>query len=418
MSMNYFGGGPLRLVRVGAVAVSLIALTLGANAAPPQMLALELQEGKLAGPGSEMIRSELAKAQFILFGEEHGFADSPIILRAIAREARPLGFKYHVVEVGPLSTRMIRETLSRDGIQGLHKIVHEVPLGIPFLCLKDDAELASDFLGQDSKGTPFLWGVDQEFIGSPQFHLKRLVEIAPDEAARAAAAKVLAEEKDAAEKVDQKRFLMSSFRETDFDALAAPFKGHEEAQNIIAELKESAAIYQLWMSGRNYENNARRARLLAKNFLAAYKSAADPQPKVVFKMGLEHVALGTTGVNTIDLGTLTSSMAWLNGQTALRIAFLPAGGQVAGFSPKPGNPVSVQAYERKEVTELFSSIGLDAAALPKEGWALVPLEPVRQALDNKGLNALKPFSRFVLVGYDYVITTAAAKPGVSLYEGK
>jgi hypothetical protein len=31
------------------------------------------------------------------------------------------------------------------------------------------------------------------------------------------------------------------------------------------------------------------------------------------------------------------------------------------------------------------------------------------------MNALKPFSRFVLLGYDYLITTADAKPGVSLY---
>jgi hypothetical protein len=46
---------------------------------------------------------------------------------------------------------------------------------------------------------------------------------------------------------------------------------------------------------------------------------------------------------------------------------------------------------------------------------VVPLEPIRQALDNKGMNALKPFSRFVLLGFDYLITTADAKPGVSLY---
>jgi hypothetical protein len=134
-----------------------------------------------------------------------------------------------------------------------------------------------------------------------------------------------------------------------------------------AELKESGAIYQLWMSGRNYENNARRARLLAKNFLAAYKSAAEPQPKIVFKMGIEHVALGTTTVNTIDLGTLGTSVARANGQTALRIAFLPMGGQNTVFAPKTGNPATVQTYESKEVKEFCSSIGLDAATLSKGG---------------------------------------------------
>src|SRR3954447_25807984 len=114
---------------VVAAIIALAACLSSTFAASPQTLGLEVKDGKLAGPGAEMIRGELAKAQFVLWGEEHGFADSPIVLRAIAREAKSLGFKYHVVEVGPLSTRMIRETLSRDGVPGLHKIVHEVPLG-------------------------------------------------------------------------------------------------------------------------------------------------------------------------------------------------------------------------------------------------------------------------------------------------
>lgn len=418
MSMDNTRGISSRFVRLRAASIALVAMAGIVQASPPQTLALELKEGKLAGPGAEMIRGELAKAQFILFGEDHGFADSPLLLRAIAREARPLGFKYHVVEVGPLSTRMIRETLTRDGISGLHKLVHEVPLGIPFLSLKDDAELASDFLGADSKGTPFLWGIDQEFIGSPTFHLQRLVEIALNDPAREAAGKLLVEEKEATGKAAQDKFLLTRFHDADFEALAVQFKGQEEAQSIIAELKESAAVYQLWIGGRNYENNARRARLLAKNFLAAYKSAAEAQPKIVFKMGVEHVALGTTTINTIDLGTLATSIARTNGQTALRIAFLPSGGRNTAFTPKPGNPTTVQAYASKEATELFASIGLESASLPKEGWALVPTEPIRQALDTKGIEALKPFSRFVLLGYDYVITTAKANPGVSLYDNQ
>ncbi len=415
MSMNYFSAMGLRYVYLPVMLIGLMATGFAVHAAPPQILALDVKEGKLAGAGAETIRGELAKAQFVLFGEDHGFADSPIVLRAIAREARPLGFKYHVVEVGPLSTRMIRETLTRDGVPGLHKLVHETPLGIPFLCLKNDAELASDFLGADAKGTLFLLGIDQEFIGSPPFHLKRLAEIAPDDKARDAAKKLLAEETEAAEKGAQEKFLMTRFHDADFDGLATAFKGQEEAQGIIAELKESAAIYQLWMGGHNYENNARRARLLAKNFLAVYKSTADPQPKIVFKMGIEHVALGTTTINTIDLGTLATSMARANGETSLRIAFLPMGGENAAFAPKQGNPVTVEKYESKEAADFFAAIGLEPAALPKEGWALVPLEPVRQALDTKGIDALKPFARFVLLGYDYVITTADAKAGVSLY---
>ncbi len=390
-------------------------LSGSALAAPPQLFPLEIKDEHLAGAGADLLRAQLRTAQFILWGEDHGFADSAVLLRALAREARPLGFKYHVVEVGPLSTRMIADTIRRDGPGGLHRLVHEVPLGIPFLSLKNDAELASDFLGHDAKGGPYLWGIDQEFIGSPPFHLQRLKEIAPNDNARTAAQKLLDEEKDAAAKAAQDKFLLVRFHDADFDALAAQFKGEAEAEDSIAQLKESAAIYQLWMSGHNYENNARRARLLAKNFLAAYAKAADPQAKVVFKMGIEHVALGTTTVNTIDLGTLVSSIARMNGRTTLRVAFIPAGGHNLSFAPKPGNPTKLENYESKESMEFFSAIGLDAATLPKESWSVIPLEPIRQSLDNKGIDALKPFSRFLLLGYDYVVTTPDAKAAESLY---
>jgi hypothetical protein len=298
----------------------------------------------------------------------------------------------------------------------LQKLVREVPMGIPFLSLKDDADLASDFLGKDSKGQAFLWGIDQEFIGSPPFHLQQLVALAPNDSARRAASDLLAQEKDAAAKAAQDKFLLSRYHEADFRELAAKFAGVPEAEKIIAELEESAAIYQAWMSGHNYENNTRRARLLARNFLANYRAAADPNPKVVFKMGVEHVSLGTTTVNTVDLGTLVSSIARLNEKSVLRIAFLPIGGQNVAFAPKAGNPTAVQKYESDESKEFFPAIGLDPSMLPKDGWALVPLEPIRQSLDTKGIDGLKRFSRFLLLGYDYVVTTANAKPGQFLYE--
>jgi hypothetical protein len=406
-------------------ALALLALLQSAHAdesapspppAPaPTTYALTVSDGKLGGPGSQVLRSQLPNAQFILFGEDHGFADSPILLRAIAQEARPLGFKYHVVEVGPLSVQMIRDTLKHAGVDGVHKLVHETPLGIPFLSLKDDLLLASDFQGQDAKGAPYLWGVDQEFIGSPPFHLKRLVAIAPNDAARAAAQKLLDAEIAAAATAAQQDFLLVRYTDADFDALAAQFKGNAEAERIIAELKESAAVYQLWMHGKNYENNARRARLLAKNFLTAYNAAADKEPRVVFKMGIEHLTLGTTSINTIDLGTLATEMARIHGKTALRIAFLPTGGHNLAFRPQPGNPATEQVYKGEEAEEFFTAIGIDPGTLARDSWTLVPLEPVRQALDTKGIEKLKPGSRAILIGYDYVITTPDAKAGVSLY---
>src|SRR6185295_2611733 len=186
----------------------------------------------------------------------------------------------------------------------------------------------------------------------------RLVAIAGNDAARAAAQKLLEAEQTAAAKAAQQDFLLVHGSDADFDALAVSFKGNAEAERIIAELKESATVYQLWMHGHNYENNARRARLLARNFLAAYKAAADAEPKIVFKMGIEHLTLGTTSINTIDLGTLVTEMAREHGKNALRIAFLPTGGRHLAFRPKPGNPATEQVYKAEEAAEFFPAIGI------------------------------------------------------------
>ena len=399
-----------------AAALAAFSISGQPASAAPQVFALGIDgHGGLSGPGGEILRARLSDAQFILYGEDHGFADSPIVLRALAHEARTYGFRHLVVEVGPLTTRLVERTLQKDGVPGVHALVHESPLAIPFLSLKEDDELVSDFLGRDAKGQPYLWGVDQEFIGSPAIHLQALVTLAPNAAARAHALQLLTEEKDAAAKGAQDKFLMVRFHDADFDALATEFKGSAEAQTIIAQLKESAAVYQLWMGGHNYENNARRARLLAGNFLADYRAAAEHEPKVIFKMGVEHVALGTTTVNTIDLGTLATSMARANGRSSLRIMFLPMGGHNTAFAPKPGNPTTIEAYDSGEAKVFYAAIGLDRAQLNPTQWTLVPLEPIRQSLDTKGIEALKPFARFALLGFDYVVTTPDAKPATFLY---
>lgn len=387
---------------------------INAAVAAPMTYDVTIESGRLSGPGAKMLRDVLPSAQFILYGEDHGFADSPILLRALARDARDVGFRYHAIEVGRRSTDLVRDALARNGVDGVAALVKDAPLGLPFVSLMDDAALAADFPGKDANGTPFLWGIDQEFIGSPIFHLKTLAELAPNSKAKAEATHLLDTEIAAAAKADQQHFLLVSTPPEKFDALAQLFAGSREALGIIADLKESASIYQAWIGGHNYENNSHRARYLADNFLRYYRSAAEQEPKVIFKMGIEHLGLGTTTINTIDLGTLATTLARVDGRTALRIAFLPTGGKHTAFAPKPGNPTTVEDYKDPDVLDVFASMKLNPERLPKDRWSLVPLEPVRQELDTKGIDALKPFARFVLLGYDYILTTPDAKPGAYL----
>ena len=395
---------------IRTLALAAFALAASPAIAAPQTFALDIQDGRLTGPGAEILRADLPKAQFILYGEDHGFADSAIVLRALARDARPFGFDHLVVEAGPISTAMAGSALAAKGLDGERALLQSAPMGFPFLSLKDDALLASDFLGNDAKGVPYLWGVDQEFILSPSLLLPRLIAMAPNPATRDKLGQMLKDEKAAVVTFDQSKFIMSRYKDADFDALARAFAGRAEALNIIEAMRESAEIYQLWMSGRNYENNARRAELLARNFLSRYRAAAEGTPKIIFKMGAEHTAIGTTTINTVDLGTLASSIARANGMKALRILFLPVGGQDLEMAPKPGQMTQVVPYDSSETKLFFDNLGITAASLPQKGWTLIPLEPIRRQIDNGGIDAMKPEARFLLLGFDYVITTPDAKP--------
>lgn len=402
-------------MRSAGITLAMLLLLAAGSSAAPLTYSLGVSAQGLSGTGAPVLRAAAAQSEFILFGEDHGFADSPVLVRAIARDVRPLGFRRLVVEVGPRSTKLVAETLRHSGMPGVGELVHHDPMGLPFLSLKEDAELASDFLDRDVSGTPALIGVDQEFIGSPMFHLERLVAIAPSDAARAEAQRLLAAESDATRSAAQDRFLLTATDDRGFDTLAVLFKGQAEAEGIIADLRESAAIYQAWMHGHNYANNSLRAGLLARNFLAAYHAARELKPKFIFKMGIEHLGLGTTTVNTDDLGTLTEMLARANGTRALRIAFLPIGGKATGFAPKPGNPTEISPYDPAEWGDIFKVIGIDKAQLSTDGWTLIPLEPVRQALDTNGILKLRLESRFLLLGFDYLITTPDAKPATFLY---
>jgi hypothetical protein len=57
------------------LAIAVLALCSAAQAAPA-LYGLTVDDGKLGGPGADVIRGELPGSQFILYGEDHGFADS------------------------------------------------------------------------------------------------------------------------------------------------------------------------------------------------------------------------------------------------------------------------------------------------------------------------------------------------------
>lgn len=365
----------------------------------------------LSGPGGERIREEMAASQFVMVGEDHGFAEAALLMAALGKEGRDLGFGYYIVETGPFSEDWIANHLRAGGSEALGEALAGRALAIPFLNYREEADAAAAFLEHGE-----LWGVDQEFIASTQIHLGWLAEQADNDEARALVDRWLVSENEAFATGNQGAVMMMNASPEDWSALAAAFAGNEDAIERIDALSQSATIYQYWMAGRGLDNNLDRIELLKNTFLSHYHAALAKDgkpPRALAKLGATHAGRATSSMNTFDLGSLVEGMAAANNMEALHIAFLPLGGQKTSVMPSPEGYFSTRDASAEKLVAALQQAGVDVPAVG-EGFSLIALDPVRRALENDGLAELDRMTRFVLLGFDYLITTHAATPATPL----
>lgn len=393
---------------IRALLVAAFALAASPTFAAPTTYPLGIDKsGKLVGLGANILVADAAYSQFILYGQDEGFADSAIVLRALAREVRPFGFHTLVIEAGTLTTEMVARSLHDRGLAYTTAMLRRAPLAsILTLNTTENLALIADFTRSDP--TSHVWGVDMEAPGAATLLLERLAALAPNATARAAVARWQADQADVS-----KPFMIFTTTGSDFRNMAMHFAGIGEAQRIIAALRVSATVYQMRKQGHFYSGEAGRAGVLRENFLRFYRNAGG-QPGVIALMGGNHLGLGITPNGTLDIGTLATSIAALGGRTALRILFFPAGGPNTDNKMSKVHPYYQEQYDDADPKSFFAAIGVDPSTLGRDRWTLIPLAPIRAALIEKGLDNLPAQIRFFVLGYDYVVTTPAAKPATPI----
>jgi hypothetical protein len=398
------------------IVAGLIALWFGHAIAetPARPAVMSFKDGKLEGDGADLLRAELPGAQFILFGEDHGFADSPEIALALAREARPYGVTRHAMEIGPRTDALLTGLLKDGGESELAAFLARRPLAMPFVNMAEDARLADYFVDESGGAGDPLWGVDQEFIGSTLIYLDALVAMAPAPDAAAMARSRLDAEKQAFAEGNMGALMLMAATAEDFRELGAAFADHAGALALIADLADSAEIYALYASGANYASNAARIALMRRQFLEAYRAAPGPAPRALFKFGASHLGRGTGPLNTFDLGSLTEGIAAANGLDVLHIAFIPLQGQQTITNPAAGSVFEVIDYRSEDIAALLLAAGISEESIPTDGYAVIPLEEIRLRLEQGGLAALSGDNRFLLLGYDYLVTTRGCRPATPL----
>ncbi|MCE2841276.1 MAG: hypothetical protein ACK564_02570 [Novosphingobium sp.] len=373
--------------------------------APVEVLPLEITIEGLGGAGGERLRGELSDVQFVAVGEDHGFAEPPRLAAALGQElARTKGAPVqHAVEVGPHGTRHVASVLRGPGLAGLDAIVDDQPSVMPFLSNLDDAALALPYAR-----TGRLWGIDQEFIGSGPMLYALLAARTRDAELRRTLGTWRDADRAALAAGQFNKVSLSTLTPADFARLRQGFSRDPEALRMIEALAESARIYQYNEAERYFENNDERRRLMAAYFLARYRATKGPPPRVLFKMGAYHLGRGITPTSVFDLGSLLPGLAAAEGKRSLHIAVVPVAGQVRTIAPGPQGLTKVSAYDEDSVAKLLAGAGIELDRLPAQGLALIPLEPIRQRMSGKTRRELPEFARFMLLGFDYLVTTRDA----------
>lgn len=366
----------------------------------------------LSGPGGDILRTEIAKTQFIALGEDHGFADSPQLGRGLAAEMAKHGRTYHVAEIGPWSNKLVQRALLTNGVAGVNALVAGKPIALPFVSNREDARLASDFVRPDGKVD--MWGIDQEFIGAPTIILEELKAIAPNAAAKMAADKLLQKDITAVATADQGNLLMLSAPPSTFAELRAKFASVEQAEAMIDALAESAVIYQHNNAKRYFANNDDRIALMHRLFLDNYHATEEQAPRVLLKMGAFHLGRGTTPTKMFDIGSLLPGLAAANKMQSLHIAFSGLAGEQLTMRPSPEGYTQVKAVDDKIIMPILKAAQVDSARIGDTGHYLIPLDPIRRKLESKGINELSTFGKFVVLGFDYIVTTKAVKAATPL----
>jgi hypothetical protein len=377
------------------------------NAHPMQAAA----DGRLSGAGAELLLAAGRDAQFFLIGEEHGVAEIPLVAAGLFRELAPHGYRHLAIETGDaLAGELNRRVLADTGGQAFVAFHRDYFPGAPFYRWREDAALLRAAVAAAGGGADVLWGLDYDIVGD-RFALRRLRDIAPDAAARAAAERVitLADSGLAQALATQNPGLLMMFGGPDdvygpLREAYAPQPG-SEADHIIRLLQETREINAYWGRGQGYLSNYHRAQLNKRRFMRYLTDATAREgqlPRVMMKFGSSHMVRGRTFTEVFDLGTLASEIADVHGSRSFGVLML--GG--AGTTHAMVDPRDFSTAETPVEVEDYLKPFYDAAD-PRR-WTVFDLRPIRARIPRLG--PLSDDTLKVLYGFDAVVILSGSGP--------
>ncbi|HXY25155.1 MAG TPA: hypothetical protein VEI73_10935 [Candidatus Acidoferrum sp.] len=368
-----------------------------------------VKDGKLSGPGAEMLRPAMAEAQFVLLGEDHGIAQIPDFGAALCAELAPHGFNHLALEIGPYAALELEKfARGAEGAKQFAEFGKQYSGTIAFYNWREEFAM----LQQCEKAAPQgmkIWGVDQELMGSTRFLLEKILATNPGQEAKTAIQSLLKEnDEDYAAAVKSGSpwdLLMIAGKQEELDHardLLAK-QGNGEAQKLFESLLVSREIYLKNKTADYYNSNRQRALLMKANFVAPFSAEFQQKgapPKVLFKFGGLHMFRGINPLHSSELGNLAGEFAEAHGFKSTHILILGVKGEQLHFAGigKPSQPGPMDLTD-KDSDFLFLKPLFDAQVAGS--WTLYDLRALRTNFSKYG--KIDPEFERVIFGYDFIV---------------
>jgi len=373
--------------------------------------AISVQDGKLAGPSAEVLRTALADAQFVALGEDHGIRQIPEFAGALCAELAPHGFHHMGLEVGPyVAPELEKMARNADGEKQLAEFEKKYPETLAFYNWQEEFAMLQKCESVASPGHMTIWGLDQEFMGATAFLADKILatNLGPD--AKVAVQKLLKETDEAraaaAKSGSPGDLFMMTAKQEELDHVRDLLKkqGKPEAQKLFDAFLVSRDIYQKNMSGDYYKSNRRRALLMKKNFSEPFAASSQSNgvlPKVFFKFGAYHMFRGINPLHSSELGDLISEAAEANQFKSVHILIAGVKGEQLHFAGigKPAEAGPLDLAGDKDSSFLFLKPLFDTQI--ENSWTLYDLRALRDGFSKYG--KIDPELERVIFGYDFVI---------------
>lgn len=321
---------------------------------------------------------KLKNSQFVFVGEQHGIKEVGLFTNVLYNLGQEFDYKTLCIETDAVAALKIKEAAKSNYVSSARKMHGVWPNSIPFYENEDDAILFENVVKKGGE----IWGIDQTLMTQFRMNFDYLSKITSSKKLKSRLSELIKVAEAAyKETIETKNFgapyLFKYDVTTHQELLGLAIK--EEEKEVIEQLWKTKEIYGYYATRENYLNNYVRGQLMKSNFMRYYRAAEmkEKTPKVIFKLGANHAAIGLTRTNIYDISNMGSELAQSNGFGSVHYMVMGISGETAVGNPLAPNPTAtfdnigqfpeeVQSLAKAAEKKYFV---MDLALLRKQGYS-------------------------------------------------